>query len=506
MVGRAVTSITRLPTALKLSYGVGHVLNDLCASMWFSYMLLFMHKVVALNNVNSGFVVLAGQIADAMATPFVGLQSDRTQNVKYGRRKIWHLVGVVCVAISFPFIFNLCVGKCGNAPEYALMIYYIPFIVIFQFGWASTQISHLSLIPELTSCQQGKVELNAIRYFATVISNLVVFFVCFVLFELKGDHNENNKDLESSLTKADASKFSILAISVVAIGVFFMIIFHVFVKEPNRIVGIDSPGDEEQRSLAGGDSSRAFVQKSNKDWFKAPLFYKVGWLYMMTRLIVNVSQVYLAYFVTETLKLSKSAIAIAPAVVYVTGIFASLIAKKLNDSLGLKLTYFFGLCSAFGGSVYFYFMPQLALKYRSAVYGACALLGMGGSTLLINSLAMISQMIERNTDTSAFVYGSMSLLDKLSNGAAIMVIQYLHPCKMDVVCCPKCQRYYTDIMSFFTGACVVMALVVLLTLGKNTFETPSDDEDGDNKSIHSYGSVQENERINTPNRSQDIRT
>jgi len=29
----------------KLSYGVGHVLNDLCASMWFSYLLVFLHEV-----------------------------------------------------------------------------------------------------------------------------------------------------------------------------------------------------------------------------------------------------------------------------------------------------------------------------------------------------------------------------------------------------------------------------------------------------------------------------
>lgn len=159
----AAPAIKRLPTKLKLSYGVGHVLNDLCASMWFSYMLLYMHKVVTFTNVNAGFVVLAGQIADALATPFVGIQSDKTKNVRYGRRKIWHLVGVFCVAASFPFIFHLCIGSCANAPQYALMIYYVPFIVIFQFGWASTQISHLSLIPELTHCQQGKVELNAIR-------------------------------------------------------------------------------------------------------------------------------------------------------------------------------------------------------------------------------------------------------------------------------------------------------------------------------------------------------
>ena len=47
---------------------------------------------------------------------------------------------------------------------WAQFLYYSPFIVIFQIGWASTQISHLSLIPELTPNNGERVELNAIRY------------------------------------------------------------------------------------------------------------------------------------------------------------------------------------------------------------------------------------------------------------------------------------------------------------------------------------------------------
>lgn len=37
------TKILTLPE--KLCYGVGHVFNDLCASMWFSYLLIFFEKV-----------------------------------------------------------------------------------------------------------------------------------------------------------------------------------------------------------------------------------------------------------------------------------------------------------------------------------------------------------------------------------------------------------------------------------------------------------------------------
>ena len=34
-----------LSKCATFSYGVGHVLNDLTASMWFSYLLVFLHQV-----------------------------------------------------------------------------------------------------------------------------------------------------------------------------------------------------------------------------------------------------------------------------------------------------------------------------------------------------------------------------------------------------------------------------------------------------------------------------
>lgn len=152
----------KLTWRTRICYGVGHILNDLCASMWFTYLLVYLHKVVEFSNVTAGTLLLIGQVADALATPFVGVESDKTGDCKYGRRKVWHLVGVLCVASSFPFVFNLCIN-CEDASPWALFMYYVPFIVIFQFGWASTQISHLSLIPELTDNENEKITLNAIR-------------------------------------------------------------------------------------------------------------------------------------------------------------------------------------------------------------------------------------------------------------------------------------------------------------------------------------------------------
>lgn len=72
-------------------------------------------------------------------------------------------LGTTCVLVSFPFVFSPCLACRESTPQWAAFIYYLPFIVIFQFGWAATQVSHLALIPELVSSDHGKVELTAFR-------------------------------------------------------------------------------------------------------------------------------------------------------------------------------------------------------------------------------------------------------------------------------------------------------------------------------------------------------
>lgn len=155
----------------RLGYSVGHVFNDLCASMWFSYLLVYFQFVLKFSPTVAGMLLTFGQVADGVATPFVGIQSDKPHTggfwpcAPYGKRKTWHLLGTICVLGSFPFLFNRCIDCDPTTTDaYAQAIYYAAFIVIFQFGWASVQISHLSLIPEVTHLSQERVELNALRY------------------------------------------------------------------------------------------------------------------------------------------------------------------------------------------------------------------------------------------------------------------------------------------------------------------------------------------------------
>lgn len=77
----------------KFAFSVGHFLNDLCASVWFSYALVFYHRVARFSNGDAGYLLLIGQVADAFSTTFVGFASDRTKQRCFTQRKSWHRLG-----------------------------------------------------------------------------------------------------------------------------------------------------------------------------------------------------------------------------------------------------------------------------------------------------------------------------------------------------------------------------------------------------------------------------
>jgi Na+/melibiose symporter-like transporter len=75
---------------------------------------------------------------------------------------VYLVPGTICVLGSFPFIFSPCLN-CEGSHQLAQLVYYSAFVIIFQFGWAAVQISHLSMIPDLTPSEHERTELTAIR-------------------------------------------------------------------------------------------------------------------------------------------------------------------------------------------------------------------------------------------------------------------------------------------------------------------------------------------------------
>ncbi|XP_072261041.1 major facilitator superfamily domain-containing protein 12-like isoform X4 [Pyxicephalus adspersus] len=437
----------------KLSYATGHFLNDLCASMWFTYFLVYFHSVLGFNSFNAGILLLVGQVADGICTPLVGYESDQhAGNLPYGRRKSWHLIGSLSVILSFPFIFNPCIGCTERTPQWVGLIYFIPFIIVFQFGWAATQISHLSLIPDLAQNAHDKVELTAFRYAFTVLANISVYAVAWLLLHFQmGDTSGE----ESHLGRQDIPIFRMLALIVVGIGALFSLSFYIGTKEKQRFEHLVEAKDEAQTTLPRSPKSLLLW----KHWFLEPSFYQVAILYMCTRLIVNLSQTYIAVYLTTSLQLPKNYIATIPLVMYVSGFASSFFMKPVNAWIGRNLTYFMGLLAISAFSAWVALDPKLGV----AVYGAAIILGSGSATILVTSLSMTADLIGPHSVSAAFVYGAMSFTDKVANGLAVMAIQSMHPCHSEL-CCPDCIPFYRWVMVTVTGAVAIVSALSLSSI------------------------------------------
>lgn len=156
----------RTPLGQRIAYCTGHIFNDLCSAVWFTYFIVYFNKVVGLSTTETGLLFLIAQGADAILTPFMGIGCDRLvikRLARYGKRKIWHLFGTIFVAIAWPFIFSPCLACSDESPGWLPLAYYSATVVIFHVGWAAVQIAHLSLIPEIARRPGEIVELNAVR-------------------------------------------------------------------------------------------------------------------------------------------------------------------------------------------------------------------------------------------------------------------------------------------------------------------------------------------------------
>jgi Na+/melibiose symporter-like transporter len=101
-----------------IAYSIGHLLNDLCASIWFVYLTWYIKNVVGLDADVAAGSILSGQFADGLMTPLVGLLSDK-YTTSWGKRTPWYVFGTLLVIPTFAGIFSYpsFINECHSPEE-----------------------------------------------------------------------------------------------------------------------------------------------------------------------------------------------------------------------------------------------------------------------------------------------------------------------------------------------------------------------------------------------------
>uniref|UniRef100_A0A1I7VAR2 Major facilitator superfamily transporter n=1 Tax=Loa loa TaxID=7209 RepID=A0A1I7VAR2_LOALO len=433
-------------------YGIGHFYNDLCASMWFTYFLLFLEKVIVMRSSVAGLIMLIGQATDALSTAFIGVLNDSTSAPlcfrRCGQRKSWHAFGTLLVTSSFAFIYNKCF-ICGySTTDWGLFVWYAPYVIVFQIGWAAVQISHLALLPELTCDESRRTTMNSVRYGFTVVANLVIFAALSVMlyFDDKG----------SAVGPMDLRHFSTMSGIVIILGLFTQIVFYAATKEPSRIGHVIVSAQSRYQSGILRSFKLSFLK-----WMCRFQFYQVGMLYVLCRLYINMSQVYFPFYITHLPNLSKMYVAMLPMVSYCSSLLISsltglsFINRRCNlESLAL-LGCFCGILSCL----------VILFDTYFPVHVTAFLLGVAQAILLITSLSAVAKLIRQNTESGAFVYGIFSSMDKISNGLVLQMIELFSPsCFTTSKSAVHCTSFYRMVVVVVPSTCLLIAFFVLLSL------------------------------------------
>lgn len=450
----------RLPFSQFAPYSVGHVLNDMTAACWFSYLLYYLEKAQNLSSIEAGFVLLAGQIADGLATPVTGYLSDVSKGIPklgLGRRKLWNLIGVIIVTLCFFFVFGACFAcLLGLESTKQKSIFFAIFAALFNVGWAAIQVSHMAMVPELSPHEGERARLNSSRYAFTVLSNVSVFLIMFTLLKLAGGSEDE--------AYKDPALFTRLAIPVLIIGGLCSLIFLVGTKE--KVVNDESNAPENQDLLSndflasetaavndyldpsfGGSYGDEFndpedirstpksadsttmtsaasyiVQRKWSCWLKIGVFWRVMLVYSLVRLSLNVAQVYLSFFITDTLNMDDKALAALPLVSYIAQFCATLVSKRVSDKIGPRKGIILASVFVVIASIIMAFLKE-STSQTYAMYFTVFLLGGGLALAMILSVNMEADLVDVHTDTAAFVYGACSLADKFISGIVIIMVQ-----------------------------------------------------------------------------------
>lgn len=148
---------------------------------------------------------------------------------------------------------------------------------------------------------------------------------------------------------------------------------------------------------------------------------------MATRLFVNLTQAYVPFYLQDSIIVSSTYLAIIPLVQFTSSFLSSFLTSQANKRAGRHLTWLFGSCLGLVTAVLIETLPDQDMR-QYGIFLVAILIGGSSCVLLITSLGLTADLIGEEKESSALVYGLMSLTDKVSNGLAVLVIQQQLPC------------------------------------------------------------------------------
>lgn len=482
------------------SYSVGHFQNDICASCWFNFLSYYLVHIKELSTVNSGWIMLAGQIADAIGTTLVGLLSDKF-DTRFGKRTPWYVVGTIVATICFTLIFQSDLFFDKNSSESSVITYFVINCSVFNIGWASVQIAHMALLPSLSLSKKRQDKLTRLRTGFTFAAQLISLLLSLVFFAAIDDKN---------------LQFSIMTLCCIALGLmcsgFFLIscnektlsqniklyyeTIRTSINKRNELLGnADKTDETEEDELERKEAELNELNREKnidwKYWMSMGDYYLYMLVYMFIRMAINVSNTMIPFYCKNILDWKKEdgstpveisifLIILNSSSVLNSAFLENYILSFVNKKNHRIIVFIISLFVVSIGCIPLYFLgPNSAwVSYIMAFP-----IGMGFSMGLSGASSLINDLVGSNGSKGAIVYGTYSFMDKISCGVLIFFMIQFAENNLTIL---------KIFISYFPTISIFAALICIIIKRSNSKII---DEIGNKRDKKQYGTITDNSFI-----------
>jgi GPH family glycoside/pentoside/hexuronide:cation symporter len=385
----------KLTLGFKLRYGIADMGFALITSAMQFFLLFYYTDVAGIDPALAGLALMVGKLTwDAINDPLFGYISDRTRS-RFGRRRIYMLLGAVPLGIATCIMFSLPKGLTG-APAFLAVL--LSFWLVDTFH-TMTNTPYSALTPELTRDYSERGGLTSIRMAFSVFGYILGAAITTIL---AGIFQGIGLDLQQAWS-ATGAVFGAIAVTTILVTTFT-------IKEDPEMAG-------EQKKL----SLLQTIINLLKILINIP-FIILMIAFILSSFSFAVLTALVPFFIIYQLNMADQVPIVMLVMLLFIGIFL-VPAKLVTDRINKGPTYALGLfiaCVAIIGSFF------LGYGATPLIYVVAAVAGMGFSVQWVCPWSMLPDVIEYDEKMTGerregIYYGLWAFLTKFTGALGVAV-------------------------------------------------------------------------------------
>lgn len=377
-----------------LAYGIGDLYGGGAFTLIGLYMIFFLTNTVGLSATMAGLVFGLGRVWDAITDPIMGYISDHT-NSKYGRRRVYFLLGCIPAGLSLLPMWLVPFSKTSNS--YLVFFYYLLSYMVFNTVYTVLITPYSALNSDMTSDYKTRALLSGFRMGFSQIASLISGVVAPLIIKKFKDPQ-------------DGYIFMALSFGLFYSLVWIIVFWGTFERED---LEKNSPIQFNLKEIL-----RNFFSTLRNKSFRMHLG-----MYIFAFISLDAINSLIFFYLTHYLKNPElkmiATASLFGAEVLVVGIYI-----YISNNIGKAKTFRIGLFIAILGFLNLYFLtPENADVYMVALY--FAFIGIGFSAGNVMPFAILPEVVDvdeliTSKDRAGTYAGFMTFFRKFSQGMIVL--------------------------------------------------------------------------------------